>query len=117
MNFSVILPIYIKPRLTALSQPLWMAAHTSDWGDSLNQGRRGGKLNTMMMMFVARVVLMFNRFLILFLLYDIYGAGVFVPAQKFFVTTRTQKELSLLIPPLTNTTSTKQLMLGLSIDT
>jgi hypothetical protein len=81
MNFSVILPIYIKPRLTALSQPLWMAAHTSDWGDSLNQGRRGGKLNTMMMMFVARVVLMFNRFLILFLSYDIYGAGVFVPAQ------------------------------------
>ena len=34
-----------------------------------------------MMMFVARVVLMFNRFLILFLSYDIYGAGVFVPAQ------------------------------------
>jgi hypothetical protein len=26
----------IKPSLCALSQPLWMAAHASDWGDSTN---------------------------------------------------------------------------------
>jgi hypothetical protein len=31
----------------------------------------------MMLMFVGGVVLMFDGFLILFLLYNIYGAGVF----------------------------------------
>ena len=30
----------------------------------------------MVMMFVGGVVLMFDRFLVLFLLYNIYGAGV-----------------------------------------
>ena len=35
------------PRLSALSQPLRMAAHASDWGYSLNQRRWGGKRNTM----------------------------------------------------------------------
>ena len=69
------------------------------------------------MMFVGGVVLIVDGIPVLFLPLKINGAGVFVPAQKFFVTTRTQKGLSLLIPPLTNTTSTKQLMLGLSIDT
>jgi hypothetical protein len=37
VNFSVILLIYIKLRVTALGQPIWMADHTSDWGDSLNR--------------------------------------------------------------------------------
>ena len=36
----------MKPRLTALGQPLQMAAHTSDWSDSLNRRQRGGKRNT-----------------------------------------------------------------------
>jgi hypothetical protein len=40
-----------------LGQPLWMATHPSDWGDSLNQRRRGGKWNTMVMMFVGGVLL------------------------------------------------------------
>jgi len=44
-----------------------MAARTMDWVDSLNQRRRGGKRNTMVMMFVGGVVLMFDGFLILFL--------------------------------------------------
>jgi hypothetical protein len=30
-----------------------MAAHASDWGDSFNQRRRGGKRLTMVMMFVG----------------------------------------------------------------
>ena len=64
--------------LTTLGQLLQMAAHASDWGDSLNQGRRGGNQVTMVMMFVGGVlVLMFDRFLVLFLPYDIYEAGVF----------------------------------------
>ena len=58
-----------------------MAAQASDWGDSLNRRRRGGKQKTMVMMFVGGVVLMFDGFLILFLPYDIYWAGVFVPAR------------------------------------
>ena len=58
-----------------------MAAQASDWGDSLNRRRRGGKQKTMVMMFVGGVVLMLDGFLILFLPYDIYWAGVFVPAQ------------------------------------
>ena len=37
------LSIYIKPCLSALGQSLRMAAHTLDWGDSLNQHRRGGQ--------------------------------------------------------------------------
>jgi hypothetical protein len=47
------------------------------WGDSLNQHRRGGKRNTMVMIFVGGVVLMFEGFLVLFLLLIIYAAGVF----------------------------------------
>ena len=53
-----------------------MAAHASDWGDSLNRRRKGGKRNTMVMMFGGGVVLMFDGFFVLFLPYDIYGAGV-----------------------------------------
>ena len=30
------LTIRIKPSITALGQPLWMAAHASDWEDPLN---------------------------------------------------------------------------------
>ena len=55
----------MKPSLSALGQPLWMAAHTSDWGNSLNQRRRGGKRNTMAMMFVGGVVLMLDGILVL----------------------------------------------------
>ena len=64
----VILSIYIKPRLSTLGQPLRIAAHASDWGDSLNRHHRGGKRNTMVMMFVGGVVLMLDRILVLFLL-------------------------------------------------
>ena len=54
-----------------------MAAHASDWGDSLNRHRRGGKRSTMVMMFVGEVVLLFEGLPVLFLLLIIYGAGVF----------------------------------------
>jgi len=47
-----------------------MAAHTSDWGDL-------GKRVTMVMMFVGGVMLMFNGFLVLFILYNIYRVGGF----------------------------------------
>jgi hypothetical protein len=39
--------------------------------------RRGGEWNTMVMMFVGGVVLMLDRFFVLFLPYNIYGAGVY----------------------------------------
>ena len=71
------LSIYIKPRLTALGQPLGMAAHASDWEDSLNWCRSGGKRNTMVIMFVGGVVLMFKGVFVLFLPYIINWAGVF----------------------------------------
>jgi hypothetical protein len=58
-----------------------MAAHASDWGDSFNRRRMGGKQVTMVMMFVGRVVLMFDEFLVLFLLFDIYGREFFIPAR------------------------------------
>ena len=67
----------MKPSLSALGQPLRMAAHASDWGDPSNYCHRGGKRVTMVMMFAGGVVLMFNRFLVLFLLYNIYEAGAF----------------------------------------
>jgi hypothetical protein len=51
---------FIKKRLRALGQPLWMAAHVSDWGNLLNRRRREGKRNTMVMMFVGGVVLLFD---------------------------------------------------------
>jgi hypothetical protein len=54
--------------MRAFGQSLRMAAHTLDWGDSLNRRRRGGKRNTMVMMIVGGVVLMFDGFLVLFLL-------------------------------------------------
>ena len=44
-----------------------MTAHALDWGDSLNQRRRGGKWVTMVMMFVGGVVLLFDGLLVLFL--------------------------------------------------
>ena len=63
----VILTIYVKPSVSALDQSLQMAAHASDWGNLLNQRRRGGKQNTMAMMFVGGVLLLFDRLLVLFL--------------------------------------------------
>ena len=60
--------IYIKRRLRALGQPLRMAAHTSDWGNSMNRHHRGGKRNTMVVMFGGGVVLMLDRILVLNLL-------------------------------------------------
>jgi len=53
INYTVILTIYIKPSVTSLRQHLWMAAHASNWGNSLNQCCRGGKWNTMVMMVVG----------------------------------------------------------------
>ena len=47
------LTIYMEPHDSALGQPLRMAAHALDWGDSLNRHRRGGKRSTMVMMFVG----------------------------------------------------------------
>jgi len=44
-----------------------MAAHASDWGNSLNLCCRGGKRNTMVMMFVGGVVLLFDGLILLFL--------------------------------------------------
>ena len=58
-----------------------MAAHVLDWGNSLNQRHRGGKRNTMVMIFVGGVVLMLDRILVQFLLKKSYGAVVFVPAR------------------------------------
>jgi hypothetical protein len=61
--------IFMKPSQSALSEPLWMAAHASDWGDALNQCHRGGgKQNTTVMMFWGGVVLMLDGILVLFLL-------------------------------------------------
>ena len=59
--------IHIKPSTSALSQPLQMAANTSDWGDSSNKCCRGGKGVTMVTMFVGGVVLMLNGIIVLFL--------------------------------------------------
>ncbi len=56
-----------------------MAAHVSDWGNSLNPRRRGGKQVTMVVMFVGEVVSVLDGISVLFLM----GWGVFDPAQKF----------------------------------
>jgi hypothetical protein len=54
-----------------------MAAHASDWGNSLNRRHRGGKWNTMVMMFVGGVVLLFDGISVLFIQWEIYVARVF----------------------------------------
>jgi hypothetical protein len=53
-----------------------MAAHASDWGDSLNPRRRGGKRLTMVVMFVGSLVLGDDPNIVLFTRYKTYGAGV-----------------------------------------
>jgi hypothetical protein len=68
---------YQKPNVSALGQPLWMAIHDLDWGNSLNSCRRGGKRLTMVVMFVGCLVLGDNPNIILFLPYKTYRAGVF----------------------------------------
>ena len=68
---------YTKPNVSPLGQPLWMAAHALDWGDSLNPRRRGGKQLTMVVMFVGCLVLGDDPIIILFLPYKTYGVGVF----------------------------------------
>ena len=40
---AVILSNQTKPSVTALDHPLQMAAHASDWDDSLNERHRGGQ--------------------------------------------------------------------------
>jgi hypothetical protein len=47
--------MYIKPRLRDFGQPLLLAAHASDWGDSSNRRRsRGGQTeHHMVMLFVG----------------------------------------------------------------
>jgi hypothetical protein len=74
--------------MRAFGQSLRMAAHASDWGDSLNRRCRGGKRNTMVMMFVGGVVLMLDRFFVLFS-YRRKSTG-----QEFFVPARTLMGLS-----------------------
>jgi hypothetical protein len=69
--------VFIKPRNSTLSQPLRMAAHILDWGNSLNQCCRRGKRLTMVMMFVGEVVLVLDGILVLFLPYTTYWVGVF----------------------------------------
>jgi hypothetical protein len=69
--------ICIKPCKSALGQPLRMAAHVLDWGDSLNQCRRGGKRLTMVMMFVGGVASVLDEIPVIFLTYKTYRAGVF----------------------------------------
>ncbi len=71
--------------LNPLGQPLRMAAHASDWGDSLNPHRRGGKRLTMLVMFAGCLVLGDEPNIILFLLYNTYQAGVFVSARTKIV--------------------------------
>ena len=44
-----------------------MAAHASDWGNSLNPRRRVGKRITMAMMFVGEVVSVLDGISVLFL--------------------------------------------------
>jgi hypothetical protein len=66
-NFSLILSIYILPSVSALGQPLRMAAHTLYWGDLFNKRGRGGKRVTMVTMFVGGVGLMLDGIIVLFL--------------------------------------------------
>ena len=83
INFTLNLSNRKKPRDSALGQPLRMAVHVSDWGNSLNQCCREGKRLTMVMMFVGEgVVSVLDRIIALFLQWKTYGVGVFcVPAQ------------------------------------
>ena len=72
------LMIHIKPSVTALGQPLWMAPHTSDWGNSLNSSRRRGKRLTIVVMFVVEFYWLLTVLSVLFLPYETYGVGVFI---------------------------------------
>jgi hypothetical protein len=81
----VILSNYTKPNVSALGQPLRMAAHALDWGNSLNPHRRRGKRLTMVGMFVGCLVFGDKTNIILFLPYKTYGAGVFVSARTKIV--------------------------------
>ena len=55
-----------------------MTAHVSDWGDPSNWCHRGCKWVSMVTIFVGGVVLMFNGIIVWFLLWETYGAGVFL---------------------------------------
>jgi hypothetical protein len=57
---------YIKPRLSALDQPLRMATHALDWGDLLNRRQRRGLTEHHGDDICGGVVLMLDRFLVLF---------------------------------------------------
>ena len=84
----IILTILIKPSLSALGQPLRMAAHLSDWGGSLKPHRRDGKRLSMVEMFVSCLMLMLGddpNTIVLFLLYETYRVGVFVPAGTLYM--------------------------------
>jgi hypothetical protein len=78
----VILSNYTKPNVSTLSQPLWMAPHALDWGNSLTPCRRRGKRLTMVVMFVGCLVLGDDPNIILFLPYKTYGAFLFPPEPK-----------------------------------
>ena len=65
--YILFLEKYFFLKFYQYSPYLWMAAHASDWSNSLNQRRRGGKWNTMVMMFLGGVVLMLGGIFVLFL--------------------------------------------------
>jgi hypothetical protein len=59
-----------------------MASHALDWGDSLNQRRRGDKRNTMVMMFVGGgVVFIVDGILVYSYRRNPMGHEFFVPAR------------------------------------
>ncbi len=62
-----------------------MAAHASEWGNSLNPRCRRGKWLTMVVMFVGCPVLGDDPNIVLFLPYKTCRAGVFVSAQTKIV--------------------------------
>jgi hypothetical protein len=62
-----------------------MAAHASDWGNSLNQHHRNGKLYTMVMMFGGGVVSVLD------------GIPVLRPTTKSTATKNTRQTLAILI--------------------
>jgi hypothetical protein len=70
----------MKPCDSALGQPLRMAAHALDWGNSLKQCRMGGQMAHHGDDVCGGGVSVLDGIPVLFLPYKTYGAGVFVSA-------------------------------------
>ncbi len=81
--------IRIKSCNSALGQPLRMAAHALDCGDSSNQCRRVGKRLTMVMMFVGGLCWCLTKL-------PHYSYHTKPMKQEFFVSTQTQIVVKLL---------------------